>query len=103
MYTFGVFSYTLFIKEAQLRNEFEQLYNEEKQKNVRLMEEIDQLKFKKNEFEQLYNKEKEINVRLTEERQNINHLQKMASSTRGEDGVSAICNMQFITVLQDVS
>ena len=75
-------------KQAQPKNEFEQLYNEEKQKNARLMEEIDKLK-NKNDFEQLYHQQRQENSRLTDEidqlKTHLGHLTEALSTRRQEE------------------
>ena len=73
--------------KAQPKNEFEQLYNEEKQSNARLLEEIKQLK--NNDFEQLYHQVLQVNARQADE---IDRLKRLpvteASPSRQEENVS---------------
>ena len=73
--------------KAQPKNEFEQLYNEEKQRNARLMEENNHLK--NNDFEQLYHQVLQVNARQAGE---IDRLKRLpiteASPSRQEENVS---------------
>eukprot|EP00731_Ephydatia_muelleri_P005082 Em0002g1258a len=69
-------------KQAQ---QFEQLYNEEKQRNAQLLEEIDQLK--KNQSELLYNKERQINEHTEEIHQSQKGFAR-ALSIREERSIS---------------